>query len=176
MLRRGVGLLLLAAALALGGCDADSLSESAQRPADSGPPARDEVVRVVDGDTLVLRSAGKTRLIGVDTPEVYGGLECFGRKASAFAERTLTPGLRVRVERDVEARDRYGRTLLYLRLLDGRSFNELLVRRGFAVPLTVPPNVRHAATFRRLAREAREREAGLWSRQTCDGDPDRPAG
>jgi len=132
-------------------------------------------VRVVDGDTLVLRAAGKTRLIGVDTPEVYGGLECFGRKASVFAERTLRPRLRVTVERDVEERDRYGRTLLYVRLPDGRSFNELLVRRGFAVPLTVPPNVRHAATFRRLARQAREREVGLWSPRTCDGDPDRPA-
>jgi micrococcal nuclease len=112
----------------------------------------------------------------VDTPEVYGGRECFGRRASAFARRTLRPRLRVTVERDVEERDRYGRTLLYVRLPDGRSFNELLVRRGFAVPLTVPPNVRHAATFRRLAREAREREAGLWSPRTCAGDPDRPAG
>ena len=133
-------------------------------------------MRVVDGDTLVLRAAGKTRLIGVDTPEVYGGLECFGRRASAFAKRTLRARLRVTVERDVEERDRYGRALRYVRLPDGRSFNELLMQRGFAVPLTVPPNVRHAAMFRRLARQAREREVGLWSPQTCDGDPDRPEG
>ena len=78
------------------------------------------------------------------------------------------------VERDVEGRDRYGRTLVYLRLPDRRSFNELLVARGFAVPLTIPPNVRHAERFRELARGARERSAGLWSSRSCAGDPDRP--
>jgi micrococcal nuclease len=132
---------------------------------DNGRPAagEDGVVRVVDGDTVVLRGAGKSRLIGVDTPEVYGGSECFGREASAFAKRVLRPGLRVGVERDVEARDRYGRALVYLRLPDGRSFNELLVAKGYAVPLTIPPNVRHAERFRALARRARRREAGLWS-------------
>jgi endonuclease YncB( thermonuclease family) len=136
----------------------------------------DVVVRVVDGDTVELQSAGKSRLIGVDTPEVCGGQECFGREGSAFAKRVLRPGLRVRVERDVEERDRYGRTLIYLRLPDGRSFNELLVAEGYAVPLTVPPNVRHAERFVTLARRARERAAGLWSSRSCDGDPDRPAG
>jgi micrococcal nuclease len=142
------------------------------------PAARenDQVVRVVDGDTVVLRSAGKSRLIGVDTPEVFGGRECFGREASAFAKRLLRVGLRVGVERDVEERDRFGRTLVYLRLPDGRSFNELLVAEGYAVPLTIPPNVRHAERFRELARRARERAAGLWSSRSCGGDPDRPMG
>ena len=133
----------------------------------AAPVGTDRVVRVVDGDTVVLRSAGKSRLIGVDTPEVFGRQECFGREASAFAKRLLTPGTRVRVERDVEDRDRYGRALVYLRLADGRSVNELLVARGFAVPLTIPPNVRHADRFRDLARRARERGAGLWSPRTC---------
>jgi endonuclease YncB( thermonuclease family) len=133
---------------------------------------RDEVVRVVDGDTVVMGAAGKSRLIGVDTPEVFGGQECFGREASRFAKRVLRPGLRVGVERDVEERDRYGRALIYVRLPDGRSFNELLVAEGFAVPLTIPPNVRHAERLRELARWARERAAGLWSSRSCDGDPD----
>ena len=52
----------------------------------------DEVVRGVDGDTVVLRSAGKSRLIGVDTPEVFGGQECFGREASEFAKQMLPSG------------------------------------------------------------------------------------
>jgi endonuclease YncB( thermonuclease family) len=81
------GLLLLA--LLLLGCE----SPSGERAAAA---ARDEVVRVVDGDTVVLRSAGKSRLIGVDTPEVFGDQECFGREASAFARRLLRPGLRER--------------------------------------------------------------------------------
>jgi len=137
---------------------------------------RDRVVRVVDGDTVVLRSAGKSRLIGVDTPEVYGDRECFGREASAFTRRLLRPGRRVRVEHDTEERDRYGRTLIYLHLPRGRSFNELLVAEGVAVPLTIPPNVRHAERLRELGRQARERAVGLWSPRSCGGDPDLPAG
>ncbi len=134
-----------------------------------GADARDAVVRVVDGDTVVLRSAGKSRLIGVDTPEVFGRPGCFGEQASAFAKRTLPPGTPVQVERDAEQRDRYGRSLIYLMLPDGQSFNELLVDEGFAVPLTIPPNVRYAQRFRELADRARDEQVGLWSPATCDG-------
>ncbi len=133
---------------------------------------RDTVVRVVDGDTVVLRSAGKSRLIGVDTREVFGRPGCFGEEASEFAKRTLRPGMPVKVERDAEPRDRFGRSLIYLTLPDGRSFNELLVDEGFAVPLTIRPNVRYAGRFRELASRARAEEAGLWSPTTCDGRVD----
>ncbi|MDP2712979.1 MAG: thermonuclease family protein [Solirubrobacteraceae bacterium] len=139
----------------------------------SASSAIDTVVRVVDGDTVVLRSAGRSRLIGVDTPEVFGRRECFGAEASQFAKRTLRPGLRVGVERDAEPHDRYGRSLVYLTLPDGRSFNELLVGKGLAVPLTIAPNVRYAERFRELADRARDVREGLWSPDTCDGDGDR---
>jgi micrococcal nuclease len=131
---------------------------------------------VTDGDTIVLSGVGKSRLIGVDTPEVYGGAECFGREASAFTKQTLPAGSSVRYTRDAEPRDRYGRALLYVWQADGRFFNARLVREGYAVPLTIAPNVRYEALFRRLARGARRRQAGLWSPSTCAGDDDRPAG
>jgi micrococcal nuclease len=134
--------------------------------------ATDTVVRVVDGDTVVLRAAGKSRLIGVDTPEVFGRPECFGAEASRFAKTTLRPGMAVNVQRDAQPRDRYGRSLIYLTLADGRSFNELLVKQGFALPMTIAPNVRHAARFRELAGRARSDGAGLWSPATCDGRVD----
>jgi len=41
--------------------------------------------------------------------------------------------------------------------------NAELVRLGYAAVMTVPPNVRHAALFRRLAAEAREQHRGLWA-------------
>ena len=41
-----------------------------------------------------------------------------------------------------EERDRYGRLLVYLWLEDGRSFNALLVSRGYAQPLTIQPEQR----------------------------------
>ena len=123
---------------------------------------------MVDGDTVELRGLGKSRLIGVDTPEVYGGVECYGRQASAYAKRQLD-GRRVRYTVGSEERDRYGRLLIYVWLEDGRSFNALLVSRGYAQPLTIPPNDDYADTFVRLSRRARERAVGLWSSTSCHG-------
>jgi len=132
----------------------------------SGPG---QVVRVVDGDTIHVQVGGareKVRYIGVDTPETVkpgAPVECFGKAASAENAR-LVAGERVRLERDVEARDRYGRLLAYVyRERDGRFVNAALVRDGFASALTVPPNVARADDFVRLAREARRAGRGLWS-------------
>jgi endonuclease YncB( thermonuclease family) len=73
------------------------------------------ITRVVDGDTVVLSGVGRSRLIAIDTPEVYGRVECFGREASVYAKRLLS-GRRVRWRRGLEPRDRYGR---YLRVFRG---------------------------------------------------------
>ena len=136
-------------------------------PALPGNARAAAVVRVVDGDTVELGGGlGKSRLIGVDTPEVYGGVECYGPEASAYAKRQLD-GRRVRYTVGREARDRYGRLLVYLWLEDGRSFNALLMSRGFARPLTIQPNGDYAAVFAALSRRARERGIGLWARDAC---------
>jgi micrococcal nuclease len=120
------------------------------------------VTRNTDGDTLWLTHIGKTRLIGIDTPEVFGQQQCFGREASAFTERTLPPGTHVRYRLGIDPTDRYGRTLAYIYLENGRMFNELLAERGYATPLTVPPNVDYADRFVKAARRAREAHRGLW--------------
>jgi micrococcal nuclease len=134
---------------------------------DSEKPGRARVEGVTDGDTLSLSGVGKVRLIGIDTPEVYGGVECYGREASAFAKRLLPPGRRVRYELGVEERDRYGRALAYVWLDDGRFLNRLLVARGYATPLTISPNVEFADLFVQAARRARELGRGLWARPGC---------
>ncbi|HZP38926.1 MAG TPA: thermonuclease family protein [Methylomirabilota bacterium] len=131
-----------------------------------------EVVRAVDGDTIYVRLAGgveKVRYIGIDTPEVHHptrGEEPGGREATAVNRRLLGNGP-VRLETDVQLRDRYGRLLAYVwvRRPDGGELmvNAELVRLGYAAVMTVPPNVRHAALFRRLAAEAREQHRGLWA-------------
>ena len=152
-------LLFVVAALVLGvrGIDLPGVG--------GGTPGQARVTRIVDGDTLVV-DGEKVRLIGVDTPETKKPgtpVQCFGKKATAFTTR-LVEGREVRLESDVEARDRYGRRLAYVtRAGDGLDVNAELVRRGYAVPLTIPPNVRHAGEYARLAREARERGRGLWS-------------
>jgi micrococcal nuclease len=127
------------------------------------------VVRVVDGDTVHVTVDGReetVRYIGVDTPESVKPntpVQCFAKRASAFNHR-LVEGEKVRLVVDAEARDRYGRLLAYVyRLRDRRFVNAALVREGYAVPLTIPPNVAHADEFRRLASAARREGRGLWS-------------
>lgn len=148
------------------GSDQDSGGPSTAVP---GKAATATVTKNTDGDTLRLSGIGRVRLIGVDTPEVYGRLECYGHEASAFTARVLPPGTRVRYKLGVEPRDRYGRALAYLWLRDGRFFNEMLVDRGYANVLTIPPNVDYAERFRAAQRRARGAERGLWSPRTCAG-------
>jgi micrococcal nuclease len=171
--------LLVVAAVLLGGCGAGGGGASGSG---DGPPRPDgdgrtqaTITHISDGDTVTLSGLGKVRLIGVDTPEVYGGAECYGAEASAFTKRVLAPGTRVTYAIGTEAHDRYGRSLAYVWLRDGRMFNELLADRGYAVQLTIPPNVEYADRFRAAVRRAREASRGLWSPGTCDGNADEPA-
>jgi micrococcal nuclease len=137
------------------------------------------VERVVDGDTIELRSGTRVRLIGINAPEIahngYGD-ECFGEGATRFAERLLEAGQSVRLVFDVARRDHYDRLLAYVyRDHDGLFVNAEIVRRGYAYVETVPPNVQHADRFRRLARAARTNERGLWSEcPTKGGRPTNP--
>lgn len=127
------------------------------------------VTRVVDGDTIEIMMSGRTetvRLIGVNTPETKHptkDVEHFGKEASAFTRQQLE-GRSVRLEFDVERRDRYGRLLAYVYLESGPMFNAVLVAEGYAQLMTVPPNVKHQDLFLALEREAREAEKGLWAR------------
>ena len=120
------------------------------------------MTKVTDGDTIHLGRLGSVRLIGIDTPEVYGGVECFGQEASDFAKRLLPLDTRVRYRVGIEERDRYGRLLAYVWLPDGRMFNRVMVLKGYAQPLTIPPNVEFADVFRAAARAARRLGLGLW--------------
>jgi micrococcal nuclease len=138
------------------------------------PPGQAEVVRVVDGDTVVLQlRAGEesVRLIGVDTPETVKPdtpVQCFGPEASAHLHRLLPDGTRVRVARDVEARDHFGRLLLYLwRTEDDRFVNLAILRGGYGRPLAIAPNLAHERQFAGAAAAARQAGRGLWSR--CGG-------
>ena len=141
-----------------------------------------------DGDTLRILVAGRTetvRLIGIDAPEASPNdrardqatrlgiplreLLDLGRRSRDFAARLAPPGTRVLVELDVQTRDRYGRLLSYLWLPDGAMLNERILEAGWALLLTVPPNVRYVDRLREAQRRAREREAGLWGTAVTPG-------
>ncbi len=139
------------------------------------------VVRVVDGDTIVVNINGmeeKVRLIGVDTPESrvnkraeiqeregLGDVQTIvnlGKKAKEFTASLVKPGDKVYLEFDVQQRDKYGRLLAYFYLQDGRMLNKEIICNGYAMPLTIPPNVKYEEEFRKCYKEARENKRGLW--------------
>ena len=140
----------------------DALDARAVRWAVPAGARRARADRVVDGDTLELAGLGSSRLIGVDTPEVHGGRECFGPRASAYVERLVPPGTPVRYALGRDPRDRYGRALVTVWLRDGRALNALLVERGYASTLTIAPNTRYASRLEALERDARRDRRGLW--------------
>jgi micrococcal nuclease len=128
------------------------------------------VTHVVDGDTVDVELGAVTeriRLIGLNTPESVDPrrpVECFGKEASAHTKSLIPEGTKVRVERDAEARDKYGRLLGYIyRVSDDMFVNEQIVKDGYAETLTIPPNVTYAERFADLARQARSAGLGLWS-------------
>jgi len=134
--------------------------------AHAGPSFTATVVKVVDGDTIHVRLGGRTekvRYIGMDTPETHHPTkheQPGGREATAINCR-LVEGKTVRLELDVQERDRYGRLLAYVYVGDV-MVNAELVRLGYAQVMTIPPNVAHQSRFVKLQREAREAGRGLW--------------
>lgn len=137
------------------------------------PPGAQEavVVRQIDGDTLVLRGRGpgplpadptRVRVLLIDTPEVFGAAECFGREASERMAQLAPDGAVVRVERDRDLLDRYDRTLLHV-WSGGVNLGEALLREGYASVLVVRPNALHLPAFRAAQRAAEQADRGLWS-------------
>ena len=132
------------------------------------------VIYVTDGDTIGVEVDGveeRVRLIGIDTPETKKPdtpVQCFGPEASAFTESLLPDGTALYLERDVEARDQYGRLLAYAyRSDDGLFVNLEIIARGYARPLTIAPNDTHADEFAGAARRAQAADMGLWA--GCSG-------
>jgi len=118
------------------------------------------VARIVDGDTFYCADRTKVRLTGVDSPERGQGR--VARQASAALARRLPRGRRVVLELDVTRRDRYGRTLAWVWVGD-TLVNEALVRDGWAVRYTVPPNVKYVDRLGVAERSARAARLGLWA-------------
>lgn len=157
-----------------------ALVAGACRPPDPGSnePGAAEVVSVIDGDTVILRMAGReetVRLLGVDAPEsVHPSVpvQCFGPEASTRLNELLPPGTRVEVAQDEEPRDRYGRLLLFVtRSDDGTFVNLALVDEGLADAVSYAPNTALVGRFNAARNRARAAGLGLWG--TCDG-PDQP--
>ena len=129
-----------------------------------------EVVRIVDGDTVVLLVNGKQttfRLIGVDTPETVHPqepVEEYGKEASHFLENLLKgEAIYLEYEPGISTLDKYGRTLAYLyRVPDGLFVNLEIVRQGYGHAYTRFP-FQYMDMFRFFEQRARESGKGLWN-------------
>lgn len=141
---------------------------------DSGPPSPRRqtiactVTRITDGDGIVCDRIGRVRLIGIDTPEM--DQRPFGTQAAEALGRMVRVGSVVHLEPDVEARDRYRRVLAYVWV--GRTMvNWRMVRDGWAVLLTYPPNVQYVDALTDAERRARDEKKGLWGTGGFDCTP-----
>jgi micrococcal nuclease len=126
------------------------------------------VTRIVDGDTMDCRGVGRIRLIGMDAPE--RSQRPFGGQAAQALAALAPTGSTVHVEPDVEPRDRYGRTLGYL-WREGVMINWRMIRQGWAILLTYPPNVQYVEWFTDAQRRARDERRGLWAEGGFDCAP-----
>ncbi len=160
---RLLGLVLVLTAGAVAGLTPDSLGASGEIGEVAVGAAKKTAVvdHVADGDTIQVEINGREediRFIGIDTPEVYGGVECGGPEASASMKRMLKPGDRVNLVRDrtQDNRDYYGRLLRYVEL-DGQDLGrKQLVRAG---PRSTSSTSRSAGSGRTEAPSARPARA-----------------
>jgi micrococcal nuclease len=136
-----------------------------------GPTERAVVVRVVDGDTIVVRIGSReerVRYIGLDAPEIANAdtgtaAECGGDAARSVNER-LMAGEDVVLERDVSDRDRFGRLLRHA-WLDGGAWRLIgleLVEAGAADARSYAPDTTRDGDLAAAERRARDRDAGIW--------------
>ena len=132
------------------------------------------VVRVIDGDTIVVHINGvdeKIRLIGVNTPETVDPrktVECFGKEASSFTKQLLENKF-VRLEGDnsQDNRDKYKRLLRYVFLEDGMLFNKELIAEGYAYEYTYKIPYTYQTEFKSAQRDAEQNKKGLWVSDAC---------
>jgi micrococcal nuclease len=142
---------VLAAALAVCACSTGQGSTCG--------PTEATVAEVIDGDTVELSSGERVRYLLVDTPEL--ATDCYGQEAKRLNE-DLVLHKRVSLTYDVECQDRFGRLLAYVSVGD-RDINRILVERGYACTLYIPPDGEaHRDEFVALEATAKEQRRGMW--------------
>ena len=176
--RRSWGTLLLFGILSLLAVRRGCESFSPDRPSTPETLAEGvyEVVRVVDGDTIIVRTPGasrfdgapqaRVRLLGIDAPESVKPdhpVEPWGPEASEFTREFLSGG-EVELRLDRRRKDRYDRFLAYV-YAEERLLNEELVRAGLARASPYPgdsPQI--ARRLEEAEEEAKRAKVGMWSK------------
>jgi len=132
------------------------------------------VIRVWDGNTILIEGGYSVRYIGVNAPGAgmfRRPLEPFGREA---AERNveLVEGKQVELEEDVTDVDSAGNLLRYVYVGDV-MVNEALLREGLARLAPFGPNRRYAGMLNLAEAEARQTPLNIWTLITPTPTPTR---
>jgi micrococcal nuclease len=134
------------------------------------------VLEVTDGDTFHIRRGGRDvtiRLIGIDTPEVFGGQECGGAEASDSMGNLLPPGVRVKLIRDrsQDNVDRFGRLLRYVER-GKKDIGRKQIGLGWAEVFVFEKPFKRKRLYRRAEGYAANSSSGVWG--LCGGDFHKP--
>lgn len=153
--------MLLVAAVFLGSCGGESLTQSVCGP------TQGVVTNVVDGDTVDITTAGETvrlRYLNIDAPELNASsddpAECLAQEAKEVNE-ALVLGREVTIEYDEDCDDQYDRLLGFV-YRGERMVNLIMVERGYGQVLLIEPNLSLATEFQALEALAKEQKAGIW--------------
>ena len=148
------------------------------RPRPERPRAqtiRSVIVRVIDGDTIVVRPLEETRrprytvrLLGIDSPE-RSPRECGADRATESARRLAPRGRRVLLKTDPTQPlfDRFDRLLAYVKLRGGPQLNKAQITRGWAKVLVVGRRFQQYRSFNAAAQRANRIGRGAWG--LCGG-------
>lgn len=137
------------------------------------------VIEIHDGDTVsvikgsffrIAMEVEKVRLIGIDAPEI--AQQPWGSRAKDYLRKIIKEShWYVRIELDIQHRDRHGRLLAYLWDKQGRMINYMMIREGYAMVYTVPPNVKYVELLTEAQKLARKEKKGIWSKEGLSESP-----
>lgn len=159
----------------IGSCDLTSSARNFEKETVASIQVTDgffPITKVVDGDTFWVDNGTakglKVRFIGIDAPEsrkmFKKEIGYYGKEAKLYLTEMLT-NKKVKLVSDVDSHDQYGRTLSYVYLEDGTFVNAELIKNGYAVLMTIPPNIAFSEYFAKLQKEARKNQRGLWGEE-----------
>ncbi len=122
------------------------------------------LTRVIDGDTVELDNGDRVRLIGINTPE--RGDFYYDESKKMLVD--LVENKSVKLEKDVEDKDRYGRLLRYI-YLDDKFINLELLKAGYANTYFIKPNVKHNDALTEAYEYAIDNQLNLWKLSKYSG-------
>lgn len=128
------------------------------------------ISRVVDGDTIHLKDKTKIRIIGINTPELAHypkQAEPLAAESTKFVEKLLPLNTKIYLINGKQRQDRYGRKLAHVFLKNGENLAAMLLEKGLASAIVVPPNDRfnqcYFAIEKRIRKRLNAKNKSVWS-------------